>query len=107
MGLQSRGPWEGDRLLTFKAADFRPLDFLHAREGHELLPYEGIYAAALFGTLMIRMGTITGARGGESQQIAQAQSVSNGSKMWGQGGDALDAAPGSQRAERTLQLFHR
>ena len=38
--------------------------------GH--LPYEGIYAAALFGGLMIRMGTITGARGGEIQQIAQS-----------------------------------
>lgn len=71
-GYMSRGPWDGNRLLTFRAADYRPLDFLHAREGHELLPYEGIYAAALFGTLMIRMGTITGARGGESQQIAQS-----------------------------------
>ena len=50
----------------------RPLDFLHAQEGHEFLPYEGIYAAALFGGLMIRMGTITGARGGEIQQIAQS-----------------------------------
>ena len=64
--------WEEDGLLTFGSGDYRPLDFLHAREGHEFLPYEGIYAATLFGGVMVRMGTVTGARGGESQQIAQS-----------------------------------
>ena len=59
-------------MLSLGSADYRPLDFLHAQEGHEFLPYEGIYAAALFGGLMVRMGTITGARGGEVQQIAQS-----------------------------------
>jgi hypothetical protein len=64
--------WEAEGLLSFGSGDYRPLDFLHAREGHEFLPYEGIYAAALFGGVMVRMGTVTGARGGESQQIAQS-----------------------------------
>jgi hypothetical protein len=59
-------------MLSLGSADYRPLDFLHAQEGHEFLPYEGIYAAAMFGGLMVRMGTITGARGGEVQQIAQS-----------------------------------
>jgi hypothetical protein len=71
-GYTSRGTWGDDGLLTFGPGDYRPLDFLQAQEGHEFLPYEGIYAAALFGSVMIRMGTITGARGGESQQIAQS-----------------------------------
>jgi len=71
-GYTSRGMWEEEGLLTFGAGEYRPLDFLHAQEGHEFLPYEGIYAATLFGGVMVRMGTITGARGGESQQIAQS-----------------------------------
>lgn len=48
------------------------MDYIYGLEGREFLPYEGLYAAALFSTLMIRMGTITGARGGEIQQIAQS-----------------------------------
>jgi integrase len=71
-GYQSSVSWSDDGMLSLGSADYRPLDFLHAQEGHEFLPYEGIYAAALFGGLMIRMGTITGARGGEIQQIAQS-----------------------------------
>ena len=71
-GYQSCVSWSDDGMLSLGSADYRPLDFLHAQEGHEFLPYEGIYAAALFGGLVIRMGTITGARGGETQQIAQS-----------------------------------
>jgi hypothetical protein len=71
-GYTTHGSWEDEGVLTFRAGDYRPLDFLHAREGHEFLPYEGIYAATLFGGVMVRMGTIAGARGGESQQIAQS-----------------------------------
>lgn len=71
-GYTSRGLWRDQGLLTFSPADYRVLGFLNAREGHEMLPCEGIYAAAMFGGLMVRMGTITGARAGESQQIAQS-----------------------------------
>ena len=71
-GYGSRASWSDDGILTFGPTDFRPLDFLSSREGCEFLPYEGLYAAALFGGLMVRMGTITGARGGEVQQIAQS-----------------------------------
>lgn len=71
-GYGSRASWSDDGILTFGPTAFRPLDFLSSREGCEFLPYEGLYAAALFGGLMVRMGTITGARGGEVQQIAQS-----------------------------------
>jgi hypothetical protein len=71
-GYQSCVPWSDGGILALGSADYRPLDYLHTKEGHEFLPYEGIYAAALFGGLTVRMGTITGARGGEIQQIAQS-----------------------------------
>jgi hypothetical protein len=71
-GYQSCVSWSDAGILTLGSGDYRPLDYLHTQEGHEFLPYEGIYAAALFGGLMVRMGTITGARGGEIQQIAQS-----------------------------------
>jgi hypothetical protein len=71
-GYQSCTGWSDDGMLSLGSADYRPLDFIHAREGHEFLPCEGIYAAALFAGLMVRMGTITGARAGEIQQIAQS-----------------------------------
>jgi hypothetical protein len=71
-GYQTCVSWSDDGILALGPADYRPLDYLHTQEGHEFLPYEGIYAAALFGGLMVRMGTITGARGGEVQQIAQS-----------------------------------
>ena len=71
-GYQSCVSWSDEGMLSLGSADYRPLDFLHAQEGHEFLPYEGIHAAAMFGGLMVRMGTITGARGGEVQQIAQS-----------------------------------
>lgn len=68
----SRGAkWDDEGILSLGSADYRPIDYIYGQEGREFLPYEGLYAAALFSTLMIRMGTITGARGGEIQQIAQ------------------------------------
>jgi integrase len=69
---QSGTEWSDDGMLSLGSADYRPLDFLYAREGHEFLPYEGLYGAALFAGLMVRMGTITGARAAEIQQIAQS-----------------------------------
>ena len=71
-GYESKSAWADGGLLAFGPTDFRPIDFLQRREGHEFLPYEGIYAACMFGGLVIRMGTITGARVGEIMQIAQS-----------------------------------
>lgn len=71
-GYQVCTDWSDGGMLSLGSADYRPLDSLHYREGHEFLPYEGIYAGALFGGLMVRMGTITGARAAETQQIAQS-----------------------------------
>ncbi len=70
-GYESKSAWADGGLLAFGPTDFRPIDFLQHREGHEFLPYEGIYAACMFGGLVVRMGTITGARIGEIMQIAQ------------------------------------
>jgi hypothetical protein len=41
-GYQSCVSWSDDGMLSLGSADYRPLDFLHAQEGHEFLPYEGI-----------------------------------------------------------------
>jgi hypothetical protein len=70
-GYETKGGWSDQGLLAFGPCDFRPIDHLQAHEGHEFLPYEGIYAACLMGGLVVRMGTITGARIGEIMQIAQ------------------------------------
>src|SRR5215471_15628153 len=45
--------------------------FLERQHGYRFLHYEGIYAASLFGHLVVRMQSVTGARIGEVQQIAQ------------------------------------
>jgi hypothetical protein len=71
-GYESKSAWADGGLLAFGPTDFRPIDFLQQREGHEFLPYEGVYAACMFGGLVVRMGTITGARIGEIMQIAQS-----------------------------------
>ena len=72
VGYECKGAWSDGGLLAFGPTDFRPIDFLQNREGHEFLPHEGIYAACMFGGLMVRMGTITGARISEVLQIAQS-----------------------------------
>jgi integrase len=71
-GYETRSAWDDDSMLVFGPTNFRPIDFVQAREGHEFIPYEGLYAACMFGGLMVRMGTITGARIGEVLQIAQS-----------------------------------
>jgi integrase len=45
--------------------------FLERKHGYRFLHYESIYATCLFAHLVVRMQTITGARIGEVQQIAQ------------------------------------
>jgi integrase len=45
--------------------------YLEREHGYRFLHYEGIYAACLFAHMVVRMQTITGARLGEVQQVAQ------------------------------------
>ncbi len=47
-GYENKSAWADGGLLAFGPTDFRPIDFLQSREGHEFLPYEGIYAACMF-----------------------------------------------------------
>jgi integrase len=72
-GYESRLPW------TLAPGLLKPLRrhigydavFLERKHNYRFLHYEGIYAASLFGHLVVRMQTVTGARIGEVQQIAQ------------------------------------
>jgi len=71
-GYETTGRWsDPSGMLGFGQDLFRPIRCLTRRAGQEFVPYEGICAAAYFGGLAVRMGTITGARLGEVQQIAQ------------------------------------
>jgi hypothetical protein len=47
------------------------LRYLQKKENRLFIPHEGIYIASLFGHLIVRVQTVTGARLGEVQQIAQ------------------------------------
>jgi hypothetical protein len=70
-GYESRGLWttkSGLLRFTFRSVDIR---FLQKLEGRCFIPHLGIYAASLFAHLVIRVQTVTGARLGEVQQIAQ------------------------------------
>jgi hypothetical protein len=70
-GYESRGLWTTKSGLlgsTFRSVNIR---FLQKLEGRCFIPYVGIYAASLFAHLVIRVQTVTGARLGEVQQIAQ------------------------------------
>jgi integrase len=58
-------------LLSYGLGSGRTIRFLERAEGREFIPYAGLYGGMLMGALVIRMGTITGARLGETQQIAQ------------------------------------
>jgi integrase len=71
-GYPHIGKW-GDNscLLSYGLGSGRTVRFLERAEGREFIPYAGLYGGTLMGALVIRMGTITGARLGETQQIAQ------------------------------------
>jgi integrase len=72
-GYESAGRWsDASGMLVFRQELFRVIRCLNRKAGHEFLPYEGIYAAAHLGCLVVRMATITGSRLGEVQQIAQS-----------------------------------
>jgi hypothetical protein len=71
-GYPHTGKW-GDNscLLSYGLGSGRTIRFLERSEGREFIPYAGLYGGMLMGVLVIRMGTVTGARLGETQQIAQ------------------------------------
>jgi integrase len=73
-------------LLSYGRDAGRTVRFLERTERREFIPYAGLYGGMLMACLVIRMSTITGARVGETQQIAQnsdcVKKVENvGSKM--------------------------
>jgi integrase len=72
-GYDSRRYWEHNPGLVKPLRRHISSDatFLERKHGYRFLHYEGIYATCLFAHLVIRMQTITGARIGEVQQIAQ------------------------------------
>lgn len=71
-GYAHAGKWgDNSALLSHGRDSGRTIRFLERTEGREFIPYAGLYAGMLMAALVIRMGTITGARVGETQQIAQ------------------------------------
>jgi hypothetical protein len=73
-GYTSRRSWEHvPGLVKPISRDMaREATFLQREHGYRFLHYEGIYATSLFAHFVVRMQTITGARIGEVQQIAQS-----------------------------------
>jgi integrase len=71
-GYANTGKWgDNSTLLSYGRDAGRMIRFLERSEGREFIAYAGLYGGMLMGALVIRMGTITGARVGETQQIAQ------------------------------------
>jgi len=69
-GYENRDHWDVPMRIVGWGQHLAEWDYLRER-GHTLFSAEGVYVAALFGHLTIRLQTITGARLGEIQQIAQ------------------------------------
>jgi integrase len=69
-GYDSRDQWYMPMRIVGWGSHLREWDFLR-KGGHRLFSSEGVFVAALFGHLAIRLQTITGARLGEVQQVAQ------------------------------------
>jgi hypothetical protein len=71
-GHSRTGKWgDNSSLLSHGRDSCRTIRFLERTQGREFIPYAGLCGGMLMATLVIRMGTITGARLGEIQQIAQ------------------------------------
>jgi integrase len=72
-GYSTRLHWEHTPGLVKPVRRYISSDaiFLERERGYHFLHYEGIYATCLFAHLAVRMQTVTGARIGEVQQIAQ------------------------------------
>jgi integrase len=73
-GYTSRCAWEQVPGLVKPTRHHMPREaiFLEREHGYHFIHYEGIYATSLFAHFVVRMQTITGARIGEVQQIAQS-----------------------------------
>lgn len=69
-GYASSDHWYLPARIIGWGSHLREWDWFRQR-GHRLFSSEGLFAAALFGHFAIRIQTITGARLGEVQQIAQ------------------------------------
>jgi integrase len=69
-GYNSSDHWYLPTRIVGWGPHLREWDWLRER-GHRLFSSEGVFVAALFGHFAIRIQTITGARLGEVQQIAQ------------------------------------
>jgi len=69
-GYDGRDHWYVPLRIVGWGSHLREWEFLRER-GHRLFSSEGVFVAALFGHLAIRLQTITGARLGEVQQVAQ------------------------------------
>jgi hypothetical protein len=72
-GYSMRLPWEflPGLLKPIRRNVSQETTFLERQHNYRFLLCEGIYATSLFGHLVVRMQTTTGARIGEVQQIAQ------------------------------------
>ena len=73
-GYRSRMCWEQSPGMLKPLRKHMSSDavFLERQYGYRFLQTEGIYATCLFAHMVVRMQTITGARIGEVQQIAQS-----------------------------------
>jgi integrase len=70
-GYSTKNQWTTKSgLLVWRRGRGRLLNFLRTK-GRQFVPVEEIYIAALFAHLIVRVQTVTGARIGEVQQIAQ------------------------------------
>ena len=72
-GYTSRTAWEQTPglLKPMRRHISQDARFLEREHGYRFLHHQGIYATALFAHMVVRIQTITGARIGEVQQIAQ------------------------------------
>lgn len=73
-GYTSRCAWEQVPGLVKPVRRHMPREasFLQRKHGYHFVHYDGVYATSLFAHFVVRMQTITGARIGEVQQIAQS-----------------------------------
>lgn len=71
-GYSTTGIWTSkSRMLSTPPSFHGRIVFLRRKTGRHFFPHDGIYTAAIFGNLLVRIQTFTGARLGEVQQIAQ------------------------------------
>lgn len=71
-GYTTTGIWTAKSRMLSTAPSFHGrIVFLRRKTGRHFFPHDGVHTAAVFGNLLVRIQTFTGARLGEVQQIAQ------------------------------------